>query len=102
MEAPKLLEKLQERMKNRITESYDDDFLIAELESAISKVAYKRWVNADKLEDYYENAVIDIALYNISLIGGDYQTSHNENGINRSFVSEQEILKQVTPKARAF
>ena len=102
MIADNLLDTLRTRMKNRITENYDDDFLIEELNSAISKVASRRWVSVDDLEDSYTNAVIDIALYNLSLIGGDFESSHSENGINRVFISEQEVLKQVTPKARAF
>ena len=102
MKARDLLDTLQERMKNRISENYSDDFLIAELESAISKVASKRWVDEDKLEDKYKNAVIDVTLYNLALIGGDFQSSHSENGIDRRFISEQEVLKQVIPKARVF
>lgn len=102
MKADNLLDTLRQRMRNRFTENFDDDFLIAELESAIAKVASKRWVSIDKLEDNYSNAVIDIALYNLSLVGGDFESSHSENGINRVFISEQEVLKQVTPKARAF
>lgn len=101
MKAEDLLDTLQERMKNRFTETYDDDFLLAELNSAISKVASKRWVSIDKLEDVYQNAVIDITLYNLALIGGDFESSHSENSISRTFISEQEVLKQVTPKARA-
>lgn len=101
MRADDLLDTLQTRMKNRITENYDDDFLIAELESAMAKVASRRWVSVEELEDEYQNAVIDIALYNLALIGGDFESSHSENGINRVFISEQEVLKQITPKARA-
>ena len=101
MRADNLLDTLQTRMKNRITENYDDDFLITELESAIAKVASRRWVSVEELEDEYQNAVIDIALYNLALIGGDFESSHSENGINRVFISEQEVLKQITPKARA-
>lgn len=100
MKAIDLLDKLQIRMTNRFSEKYDDDFLIAELESAINKVAHKRWVDVEQLEDKYSNAVIDITLYNLALIGGDFESNHTENGITRTFISEQEILKQITPKAR--
>lgn len=100
MKAENLLETLQTRMKNRFTEQYDDEFLTTELESAISKVASRRWVSVDELEDKYSNAVIDITLYNLALIGGDFESNHTENGITRTFISEQEILKQITPKAR--
>lgn len=101
MEVNNLLDTLKARIKHRFTEEFEDDFLIAELESAMSKVASRRWVSIDELEDKYKNAVIDIALYNLALVGGDFESNHSENGINRTFISEQEVLKQVTPKARA-
>lgn len=100
MQAENLLEKLKLRIKNRFSEDFDDDFLISELNSAISKVANRRWVDIEDLEDKYQNAVLDVALYNLALIGGDFETSHSENGINRIFITEQEVLKQVTPKVR--
>ena len=101
MEVVNLLSKLKKRMNGRINCEYCDDFLLSELENAMYKVAEKRWCDTNELEDKYENAVINVALYNIALIGGDFQTSHSENGINRAFITEQEVLKQVTPKARA-
>lgn len=103
MKADDLIEKLQTRIAHRFGgATFDEDFLLAELDSAISKVAEKRWVEPDELENKYENAVINIALYNLALIGGDFETTHDENGIKRIFMTEQEILKQVTPKARCF
>ena len=101
MNAEELLDTLQERMNKRFVGSFDEDFLLAELESAIYKVAEKRWVEPEQLEDKYKNAVINVTLYNLALLGGDFEASHSENGISRTFMTEQEVLKQVTPKARA-
>lgn len=100
MIASDLIDKLRLRMTGRITANYSDDFLESELDTAISKVAEKRWVEVDELEDKFANDVVNIALYNIALIGGDFQTAHSENGINRTFITENEILQNITPKAR--
>lgn len=97
-----LLQILRTRMKNRINnpDGYDDDFLISELESAKLKVAERRFCDVDNLEDKYKYTIVDIALYNVALIGGDYQSSHSENGVNRVWVSEEDLLKKIVPKAR--
>lgn len=95
-----LLPKLKTRMENRITGSYTDSFLLSELENALYKVSERRWVDISELEDKYSYQIINIALYNIALIGGDFQKSHSENGISRGFVTEEEILKQITPKGK--
>lgn len=97
-----LLSALKIRMRNRITVEYDDVFLLNELTSAFNKVCKKRFVKPEELEDFYAQDIINIALYNISLIGGDFQTSHSENGISRSFLTEEEILKTIVPKARVY
>ena len=99
--AEDLLKKLKTKMENRITTEFSDAFLISELQDAIFKVAERRWVDINRLDKKYESAVVEIALYNLSLIGADFQVTHNENGINRMFRTEEEILKKVTPKARA-
>lgn len=96
----KLLPTLKARMQHRITEQYDDSFLLTELSSAFQKVAKKRWVNPKDLEDIYANDIVNIALYNIALIGGDFQTHHSENGISRTFVTEEEILRTIPTRAR--
>jgi hypothetical protein len=97
-----LLLMLKTKMQNRITRDYTDAFLLSELNDAIYKVAERRWVEVEDLEDRYKYDVINIALYNIALIGGDFQISHSENGISRSFIREEDILKKITPKGRYF
>jgi len=95
-----LLPTLKSRMQYRITAEYDDSFLLTELSTAFQKVAKKRWVNPKDLEDIYANDIVNIALYNIALIGGDFQTHHSENGVSRTFVTEKEVLSTIPTRAR--
>lgn len=97
-----LLPALKTRMANRIQEEYEDEFLMGELENALYKVSERRFCEPEELENKYTNSIIEIALYNISLIGGDFQTQHSENGVQRVFVKEEEILKKIIPKARSW
>jgi len=102
IEIQDLLPSLKLRMQYRINTEYNDTFLLNELFSAFQKVAKKRWVALEDLEDIFAQDIINIALYNINLIGGDFQISHSENGISRSFLTEEEILKSVPTKGIGF
>lgn len=95
-----LLSILKSRMQYRITTEYDDSFLLTELSSAFQKVCKKRWVTPCELEDVYIHDIVNIALYNINLIGGDFQTHHSENGVSRTFVTEKEVLSTIPTRAR--
>lgn len=97
-----LLPSLKLRMQNRINTEYDDTFLLNELVSAFQKVAKKRWVALEDLEDIFIQDIINIALYNINLIGGDFQYSHSENGVSRSFITEEQILKSIPTRGVGF
>lgn len=49
------------------------------------------------IENNYEGILIDLVLYDYSLDGADYQTGHNENGVNRTFISKDKILGKIIP-----
>lgn len=102
IEIQDLLPSLKLRMQYRINTEYDDTFLLNELLSAFQKVAKKRWVELEDLEDIFAQDIINIALYNINLIGGDFQVAHSENGISRTFLTEEQILKSVPTKGIGF
>lgn len=95
-----LLTELKVRMENRITKVYSDEFLLSEIKAAIGKVANRAWIKADELTDEVSEHIVGIALYNVALIGGDFQSTHSENGIARTFVSERQYLDRITPQAR--
>lgn len=45
----------------------------------------------------YHNVLIDLVLFDYSVEGADYETQHNENGVNRSFIKRESILARVLP-----
>lgn len=51
-------------------------------------------INAD-LYNHYFSKIKQLALYYYNTIGGEFQTSHTENGITRTWRSESDILKDV-------
>lgn len=51
----------------------------------------------DDLTGKYHNTLIDLVLFDFSVEGADYETSHNENGVNRTFVKRESILGKVVP-----
>ena len=53
-------------------------------------------VEADIAENY-NHIVVELALYDYNMRGAEGETSHNENGVNRSFVSRESILGKITP-----
>lgn len=51
----------------------------------------------------YQNFQLEIAVYLVNKIGAEGQTSHNENGINRSYESASvpySMLKHIIPLAK--
>lgn len=55
-------------------------------------------INKD-LYMYYSN-IRNIALYDYNVIGAEWQSSMNENGINRSYVDRNKLFKGIIPIAR--
>lgn len=66
----------------------DDDYLLLQLNKAYNKVALKRNVSIDKLENTYEHNIVEIALYNILF---------NTEKFMPNVRSENEILGEVIP-----
>ena len=51
---------------------------------------------ARDLYNFYSN-VRNIALYDYNKIGGEFEQSHNENSVNRSFVDRNSLFGGVIP-----
>lgn len=106
-----------ERLKRRIPEEPDDGVLEDVLESAKNVILshrfpFQKWPtetieneygNLEEitvLEPRYKDLQIRIAIAIYNKTGGDYETSHSENGVTRVFGSEgvpQELLNEITP-----
>jgi hypothetical protein len=53
----------------------------------------------EDLSNYYSN-VRNLALYDYNMVGAEFQQSHSENGINRSYTKRQELFSGIIPIAR--
>lgn len=52
-----------------------------------------------EVEPIYDQLQIELAVCLYNLRGAEGQSSHNENGVSRSWRSENEILQEVVPYA---
>lgn len=46
----------------------------------------------EEILEKYKGAVIDMTLYDVAKEGGDFQKSHSELGISRTWISKDEIM----------
>lgn len=91
-----------ERLR-KLTGSPDDTLLqelLLQAKEAIMAARYPFHPWPEELEPRYMGLQVQIARAMFNKLGGDYETSHTENGVTRSWGSEgipQELLAQVTP-----
>lgn len=53
-------------------------------------------IDAD-IEENYSHIVVQLVLFDNFLEGAEFETSHSENGVNRSFIKREEILGKIIP-----
>lgn len=53
-------------------------------------------IDAD-IEANYSHIVVQLVLFDNFLEGAEFETSHSENGVNRSFIKREEILGKIIP-----
>ena len=101
----------QAEMKNRLsalTGEQNEDILLTFLDIAADKVLmkcypYRRDIRA--VPARYQTTQLEIAVYLLNKRGAEGETSHNENGINRSYESAdvpKSMLEGVIPYAMPF
>lgn len=99
-----LLEKLELRIdENKEWTTSEERQLLLLLDEALGKCINRLYPLDDsktELPKKYENVQLDLALYMYNLRGAEGETSHSENGIGRSFISEEEILRVIKPYAK--
>ena len=89
-----------------LTGEEDDEIISAFL----TKAAYEiynladpgRTTDMDSVLAQYGDVQVDIAAYRLNKRGWDYQVSHSENGVTRSYETgdlPDSILRRITPKA---
>lgn len=107
MTAEELIKEITDELaiefKNDV--GFDVDILALKVKDGYRKVRNRKcYENTSKteekiIEDLYQRHIQnikDIAAYNYAKIGGDFQTSHSENGVSRSWITENEVLGNIT------
>lgn len=86
-----------------VLDTFSADVLAVKVKNAIRDVMARRNYAAtsfspDKiladLNNYY-TAIYNLAIYDYNQIGMNGQTAHNENGINRTWVNRDDILRGI-------
>ena len=92
-----------------VTEEADIAQLTEILKDAITEIKearkYPSDISASDIEadmQKYISNVKKLTKYDYNQIGVEYQTSHSENGISRSYMEREKCLDGVTPYCRMF
>lgn len=115
--ATEYIEMLQAEILGDLTTELQDDAmfdvakLTVKIKDAIRKVRsarkyeYTTYTEEKMGKDLYENyysVVKDLALYYWNKIGAEFETSHDENDVSRTYISENEILGNVPAFVKIF
>jgi len=78
-----------------------DDQLLALLTLAGDKILAKRYPfgvpEGAEVPSQYSSLQVELALYLCNKRGADYQKSHSEDGVSRTWESESDLLRAVVP-----
>jgi hypothetical protein len=92
-----------------VTEDGDIAILTEILNDAIAEIKEARHYPSDMsasaveadLQNYISN-IKKLSKYDYSQIGGEFETSHNENGVNRSYDDRRKCFSGIVPYCRLF
>lgn len=105
----KLVEMLKKvlEVKNFDTDKYPNGYLEYEVKQAIETINRCRVFKPTDKKLYdtkYEYLIIPMCVASISKIGAEGETSHSENGVNRTYDTSGDypssLLKQIIPLAK--
>ena len=100
-----LLEKIKRKL-NRLDLEFSDEDIYDEIENAFEAINSRRHFNPTSsilIEDKYKNLAYELCIASMVKEGAEGETSHSENGINRSYDSSsypESILRRIVPLAR--
>lgn len=88
-----------------VNEDSDIALLTSKIKGAIREVKLARKYKG-KSDDFiekdiknYHSNIKNLSAYDFCLVGGEFQTSHSENGISRSFTKRNDCFDGVLPIA---
>lgn len=87
--------------------TFNGTLLLSKVKNALREVKrarkYPTYYTDEQIErdmyDYFSN-IRNIALYDYNLIGGEYEQSHSENSVSRSFVDRNSLFAGIIPLSR--
>jgi hypothetical protein len=87
--------------------NFNSDLLSAKVRSATREVkdtrkypsSYTQAMIDEDMNQFY-SSIRDIALYDYNTVGAEFQTSHNENSVSRTWVDRNKLFDRVLPLAR--
>lgn len=92
-------------IQTMIGEDIDDDLLSIYLRQAIQKILNHRYpfgTSKTDIEPRFEQDLLELTIVLFNQRGAEGQRSHNENGVQRTWRTEYEILKGIPPMADCF
>lgn len=92
------LDKRIDALQIMLDEDVDDEVLEIYLNQAKQKILNHRFPYGTQLTDVeprYEQDLLELAIVLYNERGAEGQETHNENGVNRKWRSEQQILKSI-------
>ena len=92
-------------IRTMIGEDVDDNTLSIYLRHANSKILNHRYPFGTKrteIEPQFEEDLLELTIVLFNQRGAEGQKSHNENGVQRTWRTENEILEGITPMADCF
>lgn len=87
--------------------TFNENLLLSKVRNALREVKrarrYPTYYTEKQIEqdmyDYFSN-IRNIALHDYNKIGGEYEESHSENSISRSFVDKNSLFGGIIPLSR--
>lgn len=100
----RILQSLKTSIKGRNLGTFEDAFLLEEINLAIGEInRCRRFTPTDKklYDKKYEYLIVPMCIASLSKIGAEGQNAHTENGIQRIYGSSGnypvELTKQIIP-----
>lgn len=85
-------------MKNKVNDAYRK----VRSRKCYENTSYSEQQIEKDLHNRHFQDIKDIALYNYGKDGAEFQLSHSENGVSRSWVTENEVLGNITAFVKVF
>lgn len=87
--------------------TFDRTLLLSKVKNALREVKrarkYPSYYTEEQIQsdmyDYFSN-IRNIALYDYNQIGAEYEESHSENSVSRSFVDRNKLFAGIIPLSR--